>query len=71
MIKKGGWNAFSNILGKTQNIAYPKMEAKAKASFHTDESCIGCGICVNKSPMHNLELVNGKVKQIVLFAIGA
>ena len=43
VVKKRGWNAFSNILGKTQNI--------------------WCGLCVNKCPMHNLELVNGKVKQ--------
>lgn len=63
VVKKRGWNAFSNILGKTQNIAYPKMEAKARASFRTDDSCIGCGLCVKKCPMHNLELVNGKVKQ--------
>lgn len=26
IVKKRGWNAFSSILGKTQNIAYPKME---------------------------------------------
>ena len=63
IVKKRGWNVFSSILGKTQNIAYPKMEAKAKTSFRTDDSCIGCGLCVNKCPMHNLELVNGKVKQ--------
>ena len=43
IVKKRGWNTFSNILGKTQNI--------------------WCGLCVNKCPMHNLELVNGKVKQ--------
>lgn len=63
IIKKRGWNVFSSMLGKSQNIAYPKMEAKAKASFLTDDTCVGCGLCVNNCPMNNLELVNEKVKQ--------
>lgn len=43
IVKKRGWNIFSTLLGKTQNIAYPKMERKGKDSFRTDKSCIGCG----------------------------
>lgn len=63
IMKKRGWNVFSTLLGKTQNIAYPKMERKGKSSFRTDASCIGCGLCVKNCPTHNLELVNRKVIQ--------
>ena len=63
IVKKRGWNAFSTLLGKTQNIAYPKMERKGKSSFRTDETCIGCGLCVKSCPAHNLALVNGRVIQ--------
>lgn len=63
VVKKRGWNIFSTLLGKTQNIAYPKMELKGKSSFRTDGSCIGCGLCVNSCPARNLEMVNGKVVQ--------
>ena len=45
------------------------MEAKAKASFRTDNSCIGCGLCVNKCPMYNLELVNGKLNKMELYSL--
>lgn len=63
IVKKRGWNAFSTLLGKSQNIAYPKMEAKAKSSFSTDDTCIGCGLCVKNCPTNNLEMANGKVIQ--------
>ena len=63
IVKKRGWNVFSALLGKTQNIAFPKMEEEAKSSFQTDEGCIGCGLCVKKCPAHNLELIEGKVVQ--------
>lgn len=63
IVKRRGWNVFSTLLGKTQNIAYPKMEKQAKSSFNTDDTCIGCGLCVDNCPMNNLELVDGKVKQ--------
>ena len=63
IVKKRGWNAFSTLLGKTQNIAYPKMERKGKSPFRTDETCTGCGLCVKSCPAHNLALVNGRVIQ--------
>ena len=63
IVKKRGWNIFSALLGKTQNIAYVKMEEQGRSSFRTDESCIGCGLCVRKCPTHNLELIDGKVLQ--------
>lgn len=63
IIKKRGWNVFSTLLGKTQNVAYPKIEQQGKGSFCTDESCIGCGLCVKNCPVNNLEMVNGKVVQ--------
>lgn len=63
IVKKRGWNVFSTLLGKTQNIAYPKMEAQARASFSADDTCIGCGLCVKNCPTNNLEMVDGKVIQ--------
>lgn len=63
IVKKRGWHIFSTLLGKTQNIAYPKMEMKGRSSFRTDESCIVCGLCAKNCPTHNLEIVNGKVVQ--------
>ena len=62
-VKKRGWNLFSTLLGKTQNIAYVKMEEQGRSSFRTDESCIGCGLCAQKCPTHNLEMIDGKVVQ--------
>lgn len=63
VIKKRGWNIFSALLGRTQNVAYPKIEEKARHSFHADASCIKCGLCVRICPMDNLEIVNGQVIQ--------
>lgn len=63
IVKKRGWNIFSTLLGKTQNIAYPKMERKGQRSFRTDESCVVCGLCVKNCPTHNLEIVSGRVTQ--------
>lgn len=62
-VKKRGWNIYSTLLGKTQNIAYMKMEKQGLSSFRTDESCIGCGLCAKRCPTHNLEMQNGKVVQ--------
>ena len=63
VIKKRGWNIFSSILGKTQNIAYPMMEEKARHSFYADDSCSKCGLCVKICPMNNLEIINDRVMQ--------
>lgn len=63
VIKKRGWNLFSALLGKTQNVAYPKIEENARHSFHADDTCIKCGLCVKICPMNNLEIVNGQVIQ--------
>lgn len=63
VVKRRGWGIFSTLLGKTQNIAYPKLEEKGRSSFVTEESCIGCGLCVKRCPAHNLEMAGGKVMQ--------
>ena len=63
IVKKRGWNIFSALLGKTQNIAYPRIEQKGKSSCRADESCIGCGLCVKNCPVCNLELSDGRVIQ--------
>lgn len=61
--KKRGWNPFSTILGKTQNLFFPKIEEKARGSFHAGKSCTQCGLCVKCCPMHNLEIRSGRVIQ--------
>lgn len=63
VVKKRGWNAFSTLLGRTQNVAYPRMEEKARHSFHADDSCTKCGLCVRICPMNNLEIVKGQLVQ--------
>lgn len=63
IVKKRGWNICSTLLGKTQNIAFAKIEQQGRASFRTDKSCIGCGLCVKRCPAHNLELKDGRVVQ--------
>lgn len=63
IVKKRGWNFFSTLLGKTQNIAYPKIERKGRSSFRTDQSCVACGLCVKNCPTHNLKIVSGRVVQ--------
>ena len=63
IIKKRGWSIFSSLLGKTQNVGYPKIEEKARHSFHADDTCTKCGLCVRICPMNNLEIVNGQVIQ--------
>ena len=63
IIRKRGWNIISTLLGKTQNIAYPKMEEQARHSFIAYSTCTQCGLCVELCPMENLEIINGKVVQ--------
>lgn len=63
VIKKRGWSVLASLLGKTQNIVYPKMEEKARHSFYADDSCIKCGLCVSICPMNNLEIINNQVVQ--------
>lgn len=63
VIKKRGWNAFSCLLGKSQNIFYPKLEEKARHSFRADDSCIKCGLCVKICPMNNLEIADDQIIQ--------
>lgn len=63
IIKKRGWNLFSTLLGKSQNVFFPKIEEKGKSSFSVDESCIACGLCIKVCPMNNLKMTDGKVEQ--------
>lgn len=63
VIKRRGWNVVSMLLGKTQNIAYPTMEEKARHDFKADHTCILCGLCVKACPMHNLEIADGVLNQ--------
>ena len=63
IVKKRGWNWFSTLLGKVQNVSWPKIEQQGRSSFLADESCIGCGLCVKSCPAHNLELIEGRVVQ--------
>lgn len=61
--KKRGWNILSAAVGKTQNIFFPKIEEKERSSFKADQDCILCGKCVNSCPMHNLEIIDGRIQQ--------
>lgn len=63
VIKKRGWSQVSTILGKTQNVTFPKIEEKARHSFRADASCTKCGLCVKICPMGNLEMGNKRVIQ--------
>lgn len=63
IVKKRGWNPISTLLGKTQNVAFRKIERQGRSSFRTDQSCIGCGLCVKKCPTRNLEMKDGKIEQ--------
>lgn len=61
--KKRGWHFFSTVLGKTQNVAFPGIEEKGRSAFAADQDCTGCGLCVKRCPMQNLELADGRVRQ--------
>lgn len=63
VVRKRGWNWFSCLLGKSQNIAYPKMETQGRGSFLADEDCVLCGVCVKQCPMGNLEIKDGRLIQ--------
>ncbi|MDE6926799.1 MAG: EFR1 family ferrodoxin [Acetatifactor sp.] len=63
IVKRRGWNIFSALLGKTQNITFPQIEMRGRSSFRTDENCVACGACVKNCPTHNLEIVSGNVVQ--------
>ena len=63
VVRRRGWSVLSALLGKTQNIAYPRLEQKGRSSFLADEDCTGCGLCVKRCPAHNLEMVRGRVVQ--------
>jgi len=71
-IKRRGFNAFSELIGKVQGIpwqgssrkcAAPKhsMEYRAKNSVNISAGCTQCGICVACCPMSNFASVNGTI----------
>lgn len=43
--------------GFVNQIFYPMFVSAKK--FYTTEECIGCGICVKKCPLNNIQLKNG------------
>ncbi len=61
--KKRGWSSFSAFLGRMQNTSFPGIEEKGRSSFAADRDCTGCGLCVKRCPMQNLEFVGGRVRQ--------
>jgi len=63
VVKKRGWNFFSVLLGKSQSVAFPKIEKKQRGSFVADGDCVQCGLCVRECPMNNLELSSNGVSE--------
>lgn len=63
--KKGirrGFHSISKRAGELQRKYQLSSEEKAKDNVAIDSSCIGCGLCARKCPVHNLVLENGKIK---------
>lgn len=63
IVGRRGWSAFSALLGKFQNIAWPMLENRKKGSFSVNQACNRCGLCVRRCPVHNLALTEAGVTQ--------
>jgi len=59
-IRKRGFNVFSRFLGFLQGMWQPMMEWAMNGTVRIGSECTGCGLCVQRCPMKNLTLENGK-----------
>lgn len=48
-----------SVMSKILNPMMYSMMISAKG-FHTSDACIGCGKCVERCPLNNVKMVNGK-----------
>ena len=52
-------NMYDHIMSELVNPIFYQLIVKAD-SFYASEICIGCGQCVLKCPLNNVQLRNGK-----------
>ncbi len=52
-------NLYDRFMSGPINPAFYRLFVKAGA-FRANDACIGCGQCVRKCPLNNIELINGK-----------
>ena len=52
----------SRLSGLPQAMFSPFFRWLMKRSVRAGKGCTGCGLCVKRCPMHNLQLKNGRVK---------
>jgi ferredoxin/flavodoxin len=50
----------SLLLGLLQRVPFRQGREKFKASLKIDDTCIGCGRCVELCPSDNIKIINGK-----------
>lgn len=63
VVKRRGWGKLSHLMGLSQSLGWPAIEEKRRSSFHTDDDCNCCGICVKLCPVNNLEVTNDSIGQ--------
>lgn len=63
IIRKKGFHLFSKLLGLSQGLSWPKLEARMASAWRADNSCNGCRICEKLCPVNNLEWNGRKMVQ--------
>ena len=63
IIKKRGFSAASQLLGKTQSAFWPAIESENRSSVQIDKDCTHCGLCTKLCPMKNLTMVGAEIQQ--------
>ena len=60
VVVKRGFNPLSRLLGAIQGVIEPLFEWMMKRGVRIGGDCTGCGLCVQRCPMGNLTLADGK-----------
>lgn len=64
VLRRRGFHPLSILLGKTQSVFWPKIEARAANDVRVSVDCNRCGVCVRLCPTGNLALgENGILQQ--------
>ena len=61
IVKKRGFNPFSQGLGLFQGSFMPGIEKRAKSKVWIDGDCNQCGLCVSICPMNNFGLEDNRI----------